>query len=600
MPALSEALESISPPQRAHTRDTPSSNPDQSNEYPDRVRSPKRVRFGPVLEVRIKALKHHLSTDSNHQIHTSDDMSASSSEDNPVPGQDPDDPLPNQEDTNAALPGDTAAENYIPWFGLDHELAGLIPAFMAVFWTVLNCFPILPIIWCTLILLLYKYFSEPSMERHLKELILHNYFLMKYLLRILASLSNWVPLAAMYFCLPNRSRLNKWTLGAVILIGPCLFGLLSWAYCALVSSEKSMDSWVGVILQAWSTGTVPQSFRGCAARVEPTQASLFETDIYYTQFARTIYTHSNSTLDYDYEVLYPIFDMERFRSIQVNKTLCNQGIQGNNDLYGLGIRTSLYLQWISSFLANNLLPETRQELQKVYLIFSVAICLAMIITSFAKACVFSIEIEIMYWMYWGGYVCVFASAPCPIRLGSEMKWVKLDWTTTILFTTHALTIYHGVWFIYYAYDQVFARMPCGTYHFFVFLILDPSEGFWTLRDYLAHLLIAFAPPLLAAFPFTGLLLASEVKHTIQHSATYQTLFPKSSISDRDIPQTAEYDTYLETHLGLQTYLFIINRYREFREGMGFPSYSREGVRLVTPIDIRDRRSVAFTKIPTER
>ena len=161
-------------------------------------------------------------------------------------------------------------------------------------------------------------------------------------------------------------------------------------------------------------------------------------------------------------------------------------------------------------------------------------------------------------------------------------------------------VYDGVWFAYYGYDQVFARMPCGTYHFLLFPILDPSQGFWTLRDYLAYLLIALAPPLLAAFPFTGLLLASEVKHTIQNSAIYQTLFPKSSISDRDIPQTAEYNAYLGTHLGLQTYLFIIDRYRDFREVVGFPSYSREGVRLVTPIDIRDRRCVAFTKMPTER
>ena len=80
--------------------------------------------------------------------------------------------------------------------------------------------------------------------------------------------------------------------------------------------------------------------------------------------------------------------------------------------------------------------------------------------------------------------------------------------------------YHGVWFVWYAYDQAFSRIPCGTYHFFLPPILDPSQGFWTLRDYLTHLLVPLLPTLLFTFPLSGLLLASEVKYIIQHSPTY--------------------------------------------------------------------------------
>ena len=388
---------------------------------------------------------------------------------------------------------------------------------------------------------------------------------------------------------PNNSKFRIF----VVVVAVCLFGFLSWAYCALVATEE--QDTVGVILRTWSTGLMPQSFRGCDARIKPKQAPLFETDIYYTQFARVIDSIYNESAPgrYKDDQSYSIFDMEQFRSIQINQTLCDQGFEGNNDLYGSGIRISLYLQWLSSFLANNFLPGTRQELQKPYLIFSMAICLVTIITSFAKACFFSIEIEIMYWMYWGGYVCVFASAPCQVRLGSEMKWIKLDWTTVILFTTHALMIYHGVWFVWYAYDQVFARMPCGTYHFFFFPILDPSQGFWTLRDYLTHLIFPLLPGLLAIFTYVGLLLASEVKYTIQHSTIYQRFFPKSTVLDRDQTQTS---------LGLRVYLFITRPYRAFREILCLPSHSRGGIRLVTPIDIRDRRCVAFIyhKIFAER
>ncbi|KAL8858529.1 MAG: hypothetical protein Q9178_005027, partial [Gyalolechia marmorata] len=280
--------------------------------------------------------------------------------------------------------------------------------------------------------------------------------------------------------------------------------------------------------------------------------------------------------------------MELFHSIRRSQNLCGQGFMGNTDLYGLGIRTGLYFQWISALLANNLLPDTRQELQKIYLVFSLAICLATIIASFAKTCTFSIEIEIMYWMYLGGYVCVFGTAPCLIKLGSEMKWIKIDWRTVLLFATHALMYYHGVWFIWYAYDRVFSRMPCGTYHFFLVPLLDPSEVFWALRDCLNHLLIPLIP-LLSLFPFIGLLLISETKHAIQDSAIYQLFFQKAAISDRDQAESTEPDdTSAKKSIGLRVYRSIKRIYMEFRKFCKLPSRSRGGIRLVTPIDIKNR------------
>ena len=510
-------------------------------------------------------------------------MPASNSEDNRDPDQDTDDPLPNREDVNAALPGYTA-EHYVPWFGDSPEHVGLMPAFLL--WFSGLSIPLMGLIVVLSIIPPVAQFSAWIL--HLEDPLFGASFPLDYMRIALPALINWSPLLGVYWFLLCYPQSSKLTFGTVLVICACLFGLLSWAYCALVSPEKDGKPF----LHAWSTGTVPQSFRGCDARVEPSQVSLFETDIYYTQFARATYIiYSNSTRRYK---LYDSpFDMERFRSIQMDQNLCNHGFEGNNGLYGLGIRTSLYLQWISSFLANNLLPGTRQELQKAYLIFSLAICLATIIASFAEACVFSIEIEIIYWMYWGGYMCVFASAPCPVRLGSEMKWIKIDWTTVILFTTHALMIYHGIWFSWYAYDRAFSRMPCGTYHFFFFPFLDPSEGFWTLRDYLTHLVVPFFPALLATFPFVSLLLASEVKYTIQHSAIYQTLFPRPTAADRDQPQATEHNASVKASLGLQVYLFIARPYKIFREKLNLPSHSRGGIRLVTPIGIRDRRCVAF-------
>ncbi|MCJ1265016.1 hypothetical protein MMC22_004891 [Lobaria immixta] len=181
----------------------------------------------------------------------------------------------------------------------------------------------------------------------------------------------------------DRDRVKKNTFWTAIIIGPILVGLSIWAYYALLANDI-VNFW------AWQTGSWPQSFRGCDARVGPQQSFLFTEVTYKTQFARVQTLHANGT------VLHHSFDKDAFQSIQSNSTLCSQGFEGNEDLYGLGIRVGIYLQWITSLVANNLLPESRKELQRVWLVFSLAVCIATMISSFAVTCVFGIEIEILY------------------------------------------------------------------------------------------------------------------------------------------------------------------------------------------------------------
>ena len=343
-------------------------------------------------------------------------MSASDSEDNGDPGQDTDNPLPDREDPNAAQPGDSA-EHYVPWLGDSHKDIGLIPGFLLLWFGPLSLMPMLIFSFHGIVTVLFGGGDPPE------SWTVATKFFFDLELDSLIAFINWSPILGGSFGLYLFSQSNKKTLRILVVVVTCLFGFLSWAYCALVSlSEREGPSWdlnVGEGFQTWSTGPVPQSFKGCDARIAPKQASLFTTDIYYAQFTRMWHNPGNDTRYYNR--IWTTCDIERFRSIQVNQTLCGQGFKGNNDLYGLGIRISLYLQWLSSFLANNFLPGTQQVLQKTYLMFSFAICLATIIASSVKACVFSIEIEVLYWIYWGGYICVFGSAPCPVKLRSEMK-----------------------------------------------------------------------------------------------------------------------------------------------------------------------------------
>ncbi|OAF98788.1 uncharacterized protein CC84DRAFT_1223533 [Paraphaeosphaeria sporulosa] len=339
---------------------------------------------------------------------------------------------------------------------------------------------------------------------------------------------------------------------------------------------------------------MPQTFHGCAERVGQEQAPLFSTENYQAQFARTYsVSEHHSSLPYDWNLWYyesrvlSAFDMDRFLKIRKNATLCEEGFLGNADLYGLGIRLGLYLQWMSSFLANNFLSSTRQEIQRVYLVFSLAICLATLIASTRKSCVFSVEIEILYWMYWGGYVCVFGSAPCSIRLGTVSRWVMTDWTGAILFTTHWIMTYHGIWFITWGYDQAFSRMPCGTYHFFLIPVLDPSVGFWVLRDLLTLTAAPWFPHLLTAFPLVALLLLPEAKHSMQGSAAYQLFLSKLGAPEHQRANS----TISEPEPSIWRIIrsLIKRALGALRRFCALPTERRGGIRLVTPVDLKHRR-----------
>lgn len=233
----------------------------------------------------------------------------------------------------------------------------------------------------------------------------------------------------------------------------------------------SGDSEFWIWLSTWHAGSTPQAPVQCQTRVRPQQASLFNSSVYNRQFARTYqdlkhnYGEWGSFGRHGTIRVFKAFNTSAFEAIQNDLSICGTGILGNADVYGLGIRIGIYLQWLSCLLANNFLSDKRQENQKAYLVFHLGLCIATLITTINGSCVFSIEVEILYWLYWGGYIIVFGSAPCAIRLGRASQWVKLDWTTVIVFFTHWIMAYHAIWFMWRGYDQSLARLPCGTYHF---------------------------------------------------------------------------------------------------------------------------------------
>ncbi|CAG7558349.1 unnamed protein product [Fusarium equiseti] len=226
----------------------------------------------------------------------------------------------------------------------------------------------------------------------------------------------------------------------------------------------------------------------------------------------------------DYVLSWLAFNETRFLQIHNNENICYQAFEGNQDLYGLGVRSCIYLRWIAALITNNFLPDARQTFEGTWLIFSIAMCIVALMASIADYCVFDIEIEILYWLYWGGFACVWASAPDRTRLKGQEKWVRLSWNRAIRYTTHAFMAYHGLWFSFWGYDQTFARMPCGTYQFIFAKFLDPSISYSHARDVLSVVLYTIAGPLFFLFPAAAIILAPSIKAPVKVSTVYRMLF----------------------------------------------------------------------------
>ena len=380
---------------------------------------------------------------------------------------------------------------------------------------------------------------------------------------------------------PSAGRM---TCSTAIVVGASLTVLLSWVVVGRMPA--------GYILQSWPALSLPRSYSGCDARVSPDQSPLFTPEIYQNQFAGLLIWSDKSGERTD---SLSQVDSEFYESVRTNATLCGYGFEANTDLYGLGFRVGVYFQWISSLVANHGLPAGNTLLQQAYLIFCLAICATTVIISVTHACVFSIEIELLYWLYWGGFLCVFASSPCPIRLGLRPRWVELDWILVVSFTMHTVMIYHAIWFTWYAYDWIFARMPCGTYHFVFAKFSDPSKYFSVVRGVLTLLFAPFTLPLLLVFPIIAVLLLSEVKHSVQTSILFQLV---SRISERSETSTGEsqsmvYDASTRRSRISRFYLHMKGGYHWVRKFLDFPSHGRGRIRLVTPVDVKHRRCVSL-------
>jgi hypothetical protein len=278
-----------------------------------------------------------------------------------------------------------------------------------------------------------------------------------------------------------------------------------------------------MVMAAWTLDNPQElNFSQCSARVDNSRGSLFQPDIYLKQFNFTTWYSSNLTTD---------------------EALCGEGFEDNSDIYGLGIRVGIYLQWVSCLLANHTLPETRVELAQAYLLFLIAICVTALVMSIQNTCNFALEIIILYYMFFGGKLCVF-TWPNLTTPKSKIKWLGMTWYRTILSILDIFMIGHGAWFWLRGYDTRFARLPCGTHHFFFVKISDPGD-FGLLRFFLAtNFLSGLIEVGFIKLAFT-ILFIREIVRSVRESDIYRGLFPRSRYSQIEQRQNSNASPYFK-------------------------------------------------------
>ena len=121
------------------------------------------------------------------------------------------------------------------------------------------------------------------------------------------------------------------------------------------------------------------------------------------------------------------------------------GFVGNPDLYGLGIRLGIYLQWITFLIAEAELPDETSEITGAYAAFSIALLVAMLILIFEEGCVFTTEICVLLTILFGGFWCVLGRKKPPTS-GSSPARAEVLGLDMIPFSICVLALVVGTWY----------------------------------------------------------------------------------------------------------------------------------------------------------
>jgi hypothetical protein len=149
------------------------------------------------------------------------------------------------------------------------------------------------------------------------------------------------------------------------------------------------------------------------------------------------------------------------------------GFQGNPDLYGLGIRLGVYLQWISAFIVYQWYPKGREELTFAYTVFIVALSITTIVLTTNAHSTYTAEVFILMLIVFGGaFTTVFSATRA--KFSKREFQPKRHYAVRALFAgiytlLLAVTAIYSSWFWIRGIHHDFNRTPgsCTTHGFLI-------------------------------------------------------------------------------------------------------------------------------------
>lgn len=153
----------------------------------------------------------------------------------------------------------------------------------------------------------------------------------------------------------------------------------------------------------------------------------------------------------------------------------NCSVTSNPDFYGLGIRVGIYIQWITSFIANLFLKQAIEENLGTNTIFLLVLFVTTAVAT-AQATVQTIEILVLLQLSFGFIFSILSiwghrtrspQGEDPIRFQLIPSLVRLALTT-------GLSCY-GLWVWFYGYGALNDRTGCLDYTF-LFARVNASNG----------------------------------------------------------------------------------------------------------------------------
>lgn len=86
------------------------------------------------------------------------------------------------------------------------------------------------------------------------------------------------------------------------------------------------------------------------------------------------------------------------------------GFAGNSDIYSLGIRLGLYLQWIASYLTVQIHPDAIPDLLDITLIYETALFIATAVLTLDTASAYSTEIMLLTMIFFTDFYLIHFSS----------------------------------------------------------------------------------------------------------------------------------------------------------------------------------------------